>query len=243
MQIKSSAGVFAVLVAAQMQFAQLAFGNAIRFDFGEPATSAVGDSIPMMSALFDDVGPNQVELTITANGLAGSDSGRAFYFNFNPAYDASELVFDQAGSVGGVQGSVSTGVNSIKTGGGGKFDIMLGIGQSPAFVSGDSLTYMITGPMNFSVEDFMFQDTAAAGVSPTYAASSIQQLSGVVVLNGNPTAVSVPDATSTAGLFGLALVALVLVFRRARRESGAFSPAFNPARSRGGTGRSRQDTR
>src|SRR6185312_4974792 len=123
-----------------------------------------------MTALFQNDGPNQVKLTISALG-AGNFSLNSLYFNFNPVLDSKNLTFSQTGSVGDGQGQVSTGNDSYKVNGGsGKFDINLTFGGSPAFVTGDSLMFTITGDGGLTVNDFLFQETASAGNTPRYAA-------------------------------------------------------------------------
>jgi hypothetical protein len=199
----------AILLAVPILAAPAAFGNAIRFDFGPAGT-------PSMTALFEDSGPNQIQLTITALALSGNNSVNSLYFNFNPAFDSQNLTFTQTGSIGGVQGSASTANDSYKaSGGGGKFDININFNQNATFVTGDVATFSITGIGDLSVNDFLYQETAAAGRSPTYAVGSLQELSGVVVVQGTPTT-DVPDVAPTFGLLGLGLLTIGLFSRRHR---------------------------
>ena len=202
----------AILLAGGILAAPAAFGNAIRFDFGPTGS-------PSMTALFEDVAPNQIQLTITALSLSGNnDFINSVYFNFNPAFDSRTLTFTQTGSIGGVQGLANTANDSYKAiGGGGKFDINLAFG--PTFSTGDVVTFAITGPNGLSINDFLFQETAAAGRSPTYAAGSFQELSGIVIVQGTPittTEISAPDAASTLGLLVLGLFSISLLSRHLR---------------------------
>jgi hypothetical protein len=200
----------AVFLAGQILAAPAAFGNAIRFDFGPAGT-------PSVTALFEDAGPDQIQLTITALALSGNNSVNGLYFNFNPVFDSQNLLFTQTGSIGGVQGSASTANDSYKaSGGGGKFDIHLIFSQSPQFINGDAATFSITGIGGLTVNDFLFQETAAAGRTPTYAVGSLQDLSGIVVVQGTPTAPNAPDGASTFGLLVLGLLAMGLFSRRLR---------------------------
>lgn len=198
----------AIVLAVEIIAAPATFGNAIRFDFGPAGTPAV-------TALFEDVGLNQVNLTITAPGLVGNNSVNSLFFNFNPAFDSHNLIFTQTSSIGGVQGSANNANDSYKvSGGGGKFDIKLDFNQAPAFIAGNSVTYSITGVSGFSVSDFLFLQTPAAGRIPTYAAGSLQELSGIVVVNGSPQ--TVPDGASTFSLLALCLTAFPWAARRFR---------------------------
>jgi len=194
----------AILTAVGVLTAPAAFANSVLFDFG-PSGS------PTMTALFQDVTPGQVQLSIDAVNLNGNSTLNSLCFNFNPNFDSTSLIFNQTGSVGGVSGKVSSGNDSYKvSGGSGKFDIDFVFGAD--FVTGDSVTYSITGIPNLSVNDFLFLETPSAGREPGYAAGSIQELSDVVVVQGAPR--TVPDASSTFGLFAMALAGVGLGARR-----------------------------
>jgi hypothetical protein len=218
MRFKSNKTWLAILLAGQILAVPAAFGNAIQFNFGPAGT-------PSVTALFEDVGPNQIQLTVTALALSGDNSINSLYFNFNPVFDSRNLVFTQTGSIGGVQGSASAANDSYKAGGGGgKFDINLIFSQSPTFVTGDVATFSITSLGDLSVDDFLYQETAAAGRSPTYAVGSLQELTGIVVVQGTPTVSNVPDAAPTFGLLALGLFAIGLFSRRLRVVKNATRP-------------------
>jgi hypothetical protein len=201
----------AILLAGGILAAPAAFANAIRFDFATTGS-------PLMTALFEDIAPNQIQLTITALSLSdNNDFINSVYFNFNPTIDSKNLTFTQTGSIGGVQSLANTANDSYKAiGGGGKFDINLAFG--PTFKNGDTVTFTITGPTGFSIDDFLFQETAAAGRSPIYAAGSIQEKSGIVIVAGTPVTTDngAPDAASTLGLLTLGLLSMGLLSRRLR---------------------------
>ncbi len=196
----------AILLSAGILAARAAFANSVEFDFG-PAGA------PTMTALFQDAGPGQVQLTIDAVNLNGSDALNSLCFNFNPGLDATSLIFTQTGLVGGVGGRVSAANDSYKVGGGsGKYDINFVFG--PNFVTGDSATYSITGIPDLSVNDFLFLATPSAGRLPGYAAGSIQELSDVLIVQGEPDLRGVPEISSTFGLLALALVGIGVLARR-----------------------------
>jgi len=194
------------LMAAGILAAPAAFANSVQFNFGP-----VGS--PSMTALFEDTGLNQVQLTINAVSLSGDNTLNSLCFNFNPGTDAKQLVFTQTGSIGGVQGNVKSSNDSYKVGGGsGKFDINFSFGSD--FKTGDSVTYSITGIPSLSVNDFLYLETPSAGRTPGYAAGSIQELSGLLIVQGTPQQNAVPDVSSTFGLLGLALAAIGVLARR-----------------------------
>jgi hypothetical protein len=191
----------AVLLAIGMM-APAAFANSVQFNFGPIGA-------PSMTALFQDAGPNQVQLTIDAVALNGNNTLNTLCFNFNPGLDSKNLTFTQTGSVGGVSGTVTSGNDCFKVGGGsGKFDINFVFG--PDFKTGDSVTYSITGIPNLSVNDFLYLETPSAGKVPGYAAGSIQQLSGLLIVQGTPEGNAVPDISSTLGLLALAMGSIAL---------------------------------
>jgi hypothetical protein len=168
--------------------------------------------------LFEDSSPGQVQLIISAVGLSGNNSLDSLCFNFNPTFDAHNLVFTQTGSVGGITGSANTANDSYKVGGGsGKFDINLLFGPSHAFINGDSVTFDITGIGGLSVNDFLFLETPTAGRTRTYAAGSLQELSGIQVVQGTPQDVqdgrNVPEVSSTLGLLVMSLVVVGVLAR------------------------------
>src|SRR3569833_1047711 len=95
----------ATLMAAGILAAPAAFANSVQFNFGP-----VGS--PSMTALFEDTGLNQVQVTINAVSLSGDNTLNSLCFNFNPGTDAKQLVFTQTGSIGGVQGNVKSSYDS-----------------------------------------------------------------------------------------------------------------------------------
>jgi hypothetical protein len=206
----------AVVLAGGVLAAPAVFANApaVQFNFGP-----VGS--PTMTALFQNEGPSEVQLTITAVGLGANFSLDSLYFSLNPNLDAKDLVFTQTGSVGGVTGSVSAANNSYKVNGGsGKFDIRVTFGDSPAFVTGDSLTFDITGIGGLSVSDFLYQETASAGNAPRFAAGSLQDLDSILIVQGTPQTTEqqsthgVPDVASTSGLLVLGLAGIGMAKRK-----------------------------
>lgn len=197
----------AILWAAAIVAAPTAFANSIQFDFGPVGT-------PVLTALFQDAVPGQVNLTINALALNGN-SINSLCFNLNPTFDAKNLLFTETSSAGGVSGSVRSANDSYKViGGGGKFDIDFTF--DPDFQTGDSVTFSITGIPNLTVNDFLFRETASAGRIPGYAAGSIQELTGLTIIQGNPNEQAVPDISSTFGLLLSAMVAVGILAHRSR---------------------------
>jgi hypothetical protein len=206
----------AVVLAGGMVAAPGAFANSALFDFGPNGTT-------LMTALFQDAGPGQVDLTVTAVNLDANNSVNSLFFCLNPLLDAKDLVFTQTDPPGGAQGVVSLGNDSFKVGGGGKFDIDMSFGPTPAFDNGDMTHFTISGISGLTVNDFLFQETASAGHSQCYAQGSLLTLDSVVIVDGSLNRddgpnVSVPDGGATAGLLAMGLAGVGLFARKVNRK-------------------------
>lgn len=202
----------AIIFAAAILVSPIVFASSIQFDFGPVGA-------PALTALFQDAAPGQVNLTINALALNGN-TVNSICFNLNPTFDAKNLLFNETSSTGGVSGLVRSANDSYKvTGGGGKFDIDFSF--DPDFQSGDSVTYSITGIPNLTVNDFLFLETASAGRIPGYASSSIQERSGLFIVQGTPNEISVPDVSSTFGLLASGLAAVGILARRHKAAAKA----------------------
>ena len=207
-------------LAAQSWFVPRAEANSIFFDFGQTTTPA-GQNVPLFTALFVDTAPNQVTLTVTSIGLSGNALVEGLFFNFNPVFNSANLVFSPTSTPGAVQATARAANDSFKAWAGGKFDIEVDLNNPAVFTPGSSFAFSITGINSLSVDDFGFLNTRAAGISQTYAAGRIQNLSGVTILNTSPQPVPVPDTASTLGLFALSLVGVGFAFRRANAAASA----------------------
>jgi hypothetical protein len=206
----------AILLAAEILGAQAAFGTSVQFNFGPIAT-------PSVTAVFQDIGPGQVQLTINALALPANNFIDSLYFSLNPVFDSKNLIFIKTDTLGGVNGTVNTANDSFKVrGGSGKFDIDLVFDHTSAFITGHTVTFSISGIIGLSANDFLFQETPTAGHLPNYAAGSVQDLSGIVVVEATiQDAAGVPDVASTFGLFLLGLFTLGFWNRRVRASERA----------------------
>jgi hypothetical protein len=174
------AGVCTILAGALLSPLR---GNAssfyYHFDSVSSGTSPVGSG-PFVNALFTDITPGVVQLTISAVGLSGPEFLSALDLNLNPALSPADLSFSVVGSTGSfADPTISTGANKFKADGGGKYDVSFVFNSKAAksFGAGDSVTYDIcyTGG-TLTANDFDFLSKPAAGSDPLLA---IAQVSGI----------------------------------------------------------------
>jgi hypothetical protein len=212
--MKLGTGIFGLLTLA-VTLGPDAMGNSIRFDF-----KSAGGGSPLVSALFEDAGANGVRLTLTAPGLPANNSVQKLFFNLNPTMGPTALTITPIGSNGGVGSTLAADQDNFKTGGGGKYDLKLSFGNSPAFTTGDSLSFYINGIAGLTADEFFFLSTVTAGARENYAAVRIQMPLGFEIVPGDPSVTpnlhSVPDTASTAGLACLGLGSLALLGNRRR---------------------------
>ena len=181
------------------------------FDNSFSGTSPAGPA-PWTSILFQDVSPGVVSLSISNNGLTGSEFISELYLNLNTNLNPNQLNISLLnGTLGVSAANILTGVNMFKADGDGKYDIHFGFSTSSAgrFAAGDYLQYTISGIPNLSVTDFDFLSAPAGGHGPFLAATHVQSI-GDCSASGwtSPTALTpiepVPEPSSVV-LLGLAV--------------------------------------
>jgi len=166
---------------------------------------------PWLTAVFSDVSPGTVDLTLSAPGLTGSEMVNQWFFNLNPALNASALNFAQTGATGSFASpGVGVGTDSFKAPYDGKYDIMFSFSSAVGsqFSQGDSLSFSITGIAGLTASDFVYQNTASSGHGQLYAAANIQTIGQAVIVDTPPQTPGVPDGGATVLLLGLTLLTL-----------------------------------
>jgi len=149
-----------------------------RFDTTFSGTSP-SSSGPWLDALFHDVASGTVSLTISNNGLTGTEYVSGLYFNLNPNLDPTSLSFQfTGGDAGSVPLNIFTGVNQFKADGDGKYDILFDFNTANGFrfEAGDYLVYTISGIPSLNGLDFNFLSAPAGGAGPFLAAAHIQSI-------------------------------------------------------------------
>jgi hypothetical protein len=141
-------------------------------------TGTPTNSPPWLNATFADVSLDTVELTITAVGLTGGEKVGGIYFNLDPVLDPTQLVFSAPTKTGSFSDpTVSTGLDSYKADGDGKYDILIAFDtdNADAFYGGNVVKYTIT-LASLTANSFDFLSSPAGGAGPFKTAAHIQAL-------------------------------------------------------------------
>lgn len=182
---RSSAALSCLALSVLLLYSGKAAATSILYQFNTPFPSDPNPagSAPWVTAVFQDVSPGTVALTITAVNftagefIAGNGNGASggMFFNLNPSDNPTALMFTEQSSKGNFgTAKVSTGENSFKAGGDGKYDIQIDF--SGMFSANDSITFLITGVAGLNGSDFSYLSQPAGGSGPFYAAAHIQGL-------------------------------------------------------------------
>lgn len=229
LKIRSLAGVSAALLVSAFS----ASADTVTYNFGSVSSGATpAGSPPWVQAAFTDTGmpANTVQLTLNAGNLSGSEFVSCWYFNLDPTLNASALTFTATGSSGSfTTPTVMTGTDGFKAGPDGKFDVLLKFSTSgdasTRFMSGDSLTFDITGITGLTADDFNWLSTSAGGSGLYSSAVHIQSIDGGDSAWVNPTSTQlqndsvdrqVPDHSATVALLGTSLLVIEGLRRKMR---------------------------
>jgi hypothetical protein len=133
---------------------------------------------PWIDVIFDDqTTVGSVAMTINTVGLIGSEFVSKMYFNMDPSIDADELTFTKIDHSGTFEDpSIKFGQNKKKAGPAKGFDLELSFATKDAdrFGAGDSLTYLISGPMLIDSSIFEYTNFNQKPEDTYYAAAHIQ---------------------------------------------------------------------
>jgi hypothetical protein len=198
-----------------------ASGILYQFNTPFPTDPSPSGSTPWLTADFENTSSG-VDLTISSAGLQGSEfingngngANGGVFFNLNPADNPTSLAFALVSSSGSFAPQVSTGEDSFKADGDGKYDVQIDFGNN--FSAGNSITYLITGISGLTAADFSYLSAESGGESgPFYAAAHIQGLSGGnstwIEPGGGPMTTPVPEPSTVA--FLAVSIILLGVFR------------------------------
>src|SRR2546427_1645679 len=149
--------------------------------------SPTSTNTPYLKALFEDVAPGTVRLTLSAPNLTNNENVGDLFFNLNPAKDPTSLSFANFTVASGSFDfpTVATGEDFKKADGDGKYDMdftFKGSDLSTWFSAGDVMVCYISGVPGLTVYDFAYLSTPASTSSagPYYAAAHI-----LSILNSN----------------------------------------------------------
>jgi len=115
---------------------------------------------PWLRAVFEDIGADQVTLTMMTWNLTGDEFLSKFYFNFDPGHDVDDLTFTYLAddSDGPAAKSIDLETDDHKAGPEGRFDgkIRFFTSADERFGTGQTVTYLIdsAGGDGLSAADF-----------------------------------------------------------------------------------------
>jgi len=191
-------------------------------------TAPHSSTTPWVETLFQDIGPNTVQLTITAPNLtsghlANPEFLQSLYLNYNDTKSVTALQFTPVFSQWqGLSTAYSLGLskNNEQASTGGSYDILLGfqsMGVPSQFNQGDTVVFDITTTQaNTTLSSLDFAFKSVPGTAGSFYSAGLIQNTG----NNNKqsdyagsdtfTFISVPEPASGWAAAGLCLAALGL---------------------------------
>jgi hypothetical protein len=215
-------GIFITLAGAGMMSSVHA--QSVTMDLTTPFNIFSSTTAGDLTASFQDV-PGGVDLTLSASGMPAGLQVQSWWFNLDSSYAENflgPLTFTLESHSAGMTlpnisysefpeymaGSVFPDVHN-------NFNVQFSLFSG--FVSGDSITYLITSPLSPSAIDFDLRDSTTPGIympGSYYSAAEIAGgfLQGAYDLGADSADVdyNVPDGGCAAFLLGLALTGLGL---------------------------------
>ncbi|HET6573726.1 MAG TPA: hypothetical protein VFG68_09010 [Fimbriiglobus sp.] len=171
--------------------------------------AAPAGSVPWGRASFKDVGAGQVQLTMENLLQSSSEFVPGWFFNFDPAQNASSVLTFTFSSGQAAQ-AVNSGVNTASTPGqGGDFDIEFAFenaNNANRFTQGETSVYLITGS-GISAASFNFPSVNEQNAFVSvFKVQGIQTSPGSGEVAGGPAPPSPVPAPPTAILAGLGVL-------------------------------------
>src|SRR5207248_2959424 len=181
MPMQLIAAVIAVLIGLIVP--QRLIAVSIEYQLGDLFNGAAPASTnkPWVQAMFEDIAPGKVRLTLSTPNLVQNESVDKLYLNLNPAFIPGNLSFKFLTSSGGfVLPTIRLGEDNFKAVGDGRYDIEFDFSNAGSinqwFSGNEYVTYEVTGISTLSPMDFAFMSTPAGGSGPFYAAAHIQRI-------------------------------------------------------------------
>ena len=219
----------AVLISSSVTQGAISSSVDIGINHSYNGTAPHSSTTPWVDTLFQDIGPNTVQLTITAPNLTSAGLGnpeflQSLYLNFNDTKSVTALQFTPVFSQWqGLSTAYSLGLskNNEQASTGGNFDILLGFqtmgGVPNQFNQGDQVVFDITTTQaNTSLSSLDFAFKSVPGTAGSFYSAALIQNTG----NNNKqsdwagsttfTFLSVPEPVSGWAAAGMCLVALGL---------------------------------
>src|SRR5215469_5258106 len=222
----------AVLISASLTQGAISTSVDIGVNKSYNGTAPHSSTTPWVDTLFQDIGPNTVQLTITAPNLtsgtlANPEFLQSLYLNFNDTKSVTALqftpVFSQWQGLSTVY-SLGLSQNNEQASTGGNYDILLGFqtkGVANQFNQGDQVVFDITTTQaNTSLSSLDFAFKSVPGTAGSFYSAALIQNTGSNNKQSDWagsttfTFISVPEPASGWAAAGLCLTALGLGLRK-----------------------------
>jgi len=191
-------------------------------------TAPKSSTTPWVDSFFEDVAPDTVRLTITADNLANPEYLQSLYLNFNDTKQVTSLIFTPVFSLWqGVDHDFSLQLNrnNEQAATGGNFDILLGFSSSPGasrrFGTGDEVVFDITtAQANTSLSSLDFAMRSVPGSAGSFYAAAFIERTGSNHKDSDFagattfTVLGVPEPASGFAAASVCLVGLAIYLRR-----------------------------
>lgn len=149
------------IILASFAFAGQLSGAVYLYSLGTTYSGSSPEGpTPWLTASFEDVGVNQVSLTLTATNLTGNEFISGWYFNFDPSANVNDLTFTRTTPAPPslVDTAVILGTDAFTAAGNLNFDIFVDLPTSNTerFMAGQTLAFLITSvdPLNAGMFNF-----------------------------------------------------------------------------------------
>src|SRR5262245_43746761 len=201
----------------------LSFDLGIEFSGGTPPAGPG----PWLEISFNDGGgTGSVTVTMSGNGLTGSEFVSGWYFNLDPMVDASLLTVTPSANTNVILDSVNIGANAFHPAGAGLYDFFVSFttagNAGGRFQADESFVLIITGP-GINANSFNFASVPHGGNGTFFSAAHVQAIGVNGSLSGwigtgadqlpSPAPLSTPDP-GTLALLGIGLAGGARVLRK-----------------------------
>jgi hypothetical protein len=191
--------------------------DAFVYHFGDvfSGDSPVSLNRPWSDALFQDVTPGTVRLTISNLALTRRESVKDMFFNLNPNLHPENLQFSFVSGVGRFDlPAISKGINLFRADDDSLYDLKFSFASGGTvnrrFGARESLVMDISGISGLQAMDFASLSSPTCDTGPFYAAAHIQRIgrdasgSGWIVPIGNQVSIIPEPSSALLGFLGLA---------------------------------------
>jgi hypothetical protein len=168
-----------LLLAVQVSSGAVATSFTYQFTNVFVGTAPASDHAPWIDAVFQDISPGVVHLTVSNLNLTGTEKVGELFFNLAPNLDPTKLNFS-FGPENYEDPFVKARANRFKGNGSGKYDIIFYFdnsdGKNQKFGAGDTLSCDISGISTLTASDFAYLSQTPRRTSAFYAAALMEDL-------------------------------------------------------------------